>query len=122
MDGRLALNPGSVAGPLNGVAAAQYAQLEWEQGTWRPELREVPYDLSRIRQAFVESGLLDEGGPLARAFLASIETGLNVAKDLLDHAYRLAAEAGYPGCRVVPDEIWVRTAAEFPWSAYQTLE
>jgi putative phosphoesterase len=112
---RLAFNPGAVCGPLNGYVGAEYSLLEWQTGRWHVELRQVSYDLREIRRAFHLSGLLQEGGALARSFLRSIETGQNVAEDFLSHAYRLAAEAGHPDCDVVPDMIWDEAAETFDW-------
>ena len=111
--GRLALNPGAVCGPLSGFVGAEYALLWRENGRWQVELRQAPYDLKRIREAFYDSGLMKEGGALARAFLLSIETGRNIADDFLSCAYRLAAEAGYNGCEVVPDSVWDQAAESF---------
>lgn len=113
--GRLALNPGAVCGPLDGYVGAEYALLAWERGRWQVEFRQVPYVLEQIRRAFHESGLLEEGGALARAFLASIETGRNIAEDFLTYAYQLADGAGCPGCEVVPDAVWDQAAQSFPW-------
>ena len=115
--GRLALNPGAVCGPLNGYVGAQYALLTWQDSHWQVDHRAVDYDLEQIRVAFRESGLLDEGGALARSFLRSIETGQNRADWFLSYAYGLAAEAGHKGCSVVPDEIWERAAATFDWES-----
>jgi putative phosphoesterase len=114
-DDRLALNPGAVCGPLNGDVGAQYALLSWHDGRWQAEHRTVPYDLEEIRASFRESGLLEEGGALARSFLLSIETGQNVARDFLSHAYGLAARAGFEDCHAVPDAAWERAAATFDW-------
>jgi len=114
-NGRLAFNPGAVCGPLNGDVRAQYALLAWRGQRWRVQHRAVSYDLARIRADFVESGLLEQGGPLARAFLLSIETGTNVGMDWLEHAFRLAAEAGYRDCQVVPDDTWDQAALTFDW-------
>ena len=115
--GRLALNPGAVCGPLNGETGAQYALLTWQDRHWQVDHRVVAYDLELIRAAFRESGLLDKGGALARAFLRSIETGQNVADWFLTYAYRLAADAGHGECEVVPDELWEHAAATFDWEA-----
>ncbi len=116
-DGRLAFNPGAVCGPLNGYIGAQYALLTWQDDRWQVEHRAVPYDLNRIRAAFRESGLLEEGGALARSFLCSIETGRDGAVDFLTYAYGLAEEAGFEDCDVVPDETWEQAAATFNWEA-----
>jgi predicted phosphodiesterase len=118
-DGRLVLNPGAVCGPLNGDTGAQYALLTWDGGRWQAEHRSVPYDLALIRADFEESGMLVEGGPLARAFLLSIERGENVGMYFLDDVYALAAQAGYAGCETVPDEVWDQAAATWDWSRYE---
>ena len=115
LDGRLAFNPGAVCGPLNGQVCAQYAILSLEKDDWRVEHRTVEYDLNLIRSAFHESGLLHEGGALARSFLRSIETGKNVAEWFLHYAYRMAKEAGFGDLKVVPDEIWERADEAFDW-------
>lgn len=114
-NGRLALNPGAVCGPLNGDVRAQYALLTWQGRRWHARHRAVAYDLARIRNGFIESGLLEQGGPLARAFLLSIETGTNVGMGWLEHAFRVAAEADCRDCQAVPDDIWERAALTFDW-------
>lgn len=55
-DGRLALVPGAVCGPLDGDARAQRALLERGEDRWHCVSRAVPYDLSVARRAFEESG------------------------------------------------------------------
>jgi hypothetical protein len=72
-----------------------------------------------MRTIFQESGLLEEGGALARAFLLSIETGQNVGEDWLSFTYRLAAETGFKKCDVVPDAIWEQAATTFDWDKYE---
>ena len=62
-----------------------------------------------------ETGSLEEGGALMRAFLLGMETGRNVGEDFLAHAYGLAAKAGFKDGDAVPDEIWERAAATFDW-------
>ncbi len=114
-NGRLALNPGAVCGPLNGFVGAQYALLTWQGDRWQAEHRAIRYDLGRLRAALRETGLLEEGGALMRAFLLSMETGRNIGEDFVTHAYRLAARAGFEGCDVVPDAAWEQAAATLDW-------
>ncbi len=114
-NGKLALNPGGAGGPLNGDTRAQYALLSWEQDHWQVTHRAVPYDLEETRLAFITSGLLHEGGGLARAFLRSVETGMNVSEDFLAYAYQLARAAGFKDCIVVPDEVWDVAVQTFHW-------
>lgn len=118
-DGKLAVNPGAVAGPLNGEVGAQYARLEWRLGRWTAELRLVPYDLALIRKGFEESGLLEQGGPVARCFLSSHENGKDSWMAFLNYAYRMAENAGLPCRNGVPDEILARAEAEFDWEAWR---
>jgi len=114
-DGHLVLNPGSVGAPINGDVRAQYALLAWEYDRWQAEHRAVAYDLDQIRAAFSDSGLLEEGGAFARAWLLVIETGQNVSGRFVSYAYELAVEAGYEGGNVVPDDIWEQAIATFDW-------
>ena len=113
-DGKLALNPGAVGGPLDGCIGAQYALLTWDFRRWRAELRSVKYDIQGLAKDFRDSGLLDRGGAMARMFLASVETGRDYAKEFLDHAYRLADESGFEDCSYIPDEIWEQAVDSFP--------
>ena len=117
--GRLALNPGSVAGPLNGYRGAQYARLEWIDGHWQAELHAIEYDLSLIRSDFLNSGQLAEGGPLARCFLNSIESGEDDALHFLSYARELAGAAGYRDHPFIPDEIWDRAESTYDWVKFR---
>jgi putative phosphoesterase len=117
-DTKQALNPGAVCGALNGDVRAQYALLLWEKDHWQVEHRAVPYDLVRLRRGFEDSGLLAKGGALAKAFLLSNETGLNVGEFFLSYAYKLATEAGYRDCEVIPDPVWDQAAATFGWANF----
>lgn len=117
-DGRLALNPGAVSGALNEDVRAQYALLTWEDDHWRVEHRAVAYDVSRVRLAFHERGLLSEGGAFARAYLLSIETGRNAVGHLFSAIDTLAVEAGLEGWSVVPEAIWDHAVTTFRWTEY----
>jgi len=104
----LVFNPGAVCGALNGDTRAQYALLTWQDHHWSVEHRAVPYDLDRIRAAFRASGLLVEGGALARAFLLSIETGQNIGSYLLAHAHPPLPPPAYGGAGGGPARGWLR--------------
>jgi len=114
-NGRLALNPGAVCGPLDGYIGAQYALLTWHGDHWAVEHRAVPYDMERLRVSFEESGLLAKGGALARALLLCLVTGRNVWREFLTYARELTAGAGLGDGGIVPDHIWERAEARFDW-------
>lgn len=113
--GRLAFNPGAVFFPCNGDLGAQYALLTWKTDRWEIEHHSVPYDRSQVRLSYQDSGLLEEGGALARGVVLSVETGHDVAMEFLTHAFDKAAEAGHTGCEYVPDDIWDRAVESFDW-------
>jgi putative phosphoesterase len=117
-NGRLTLNPGAVSGSLVKSACANYAVMTWQAGDWKAELREVKYDILALRASFHETGLLEAGGAFARAVLFDFENGANTVPALVEHAYKLAANAGYPDCEFVPDEIWDQAANTFDFEEF----
>ena len=112
-DGRLALNSGSVCGTFSGKPGGSYAIMEWKHEHWEVQLRELNYDIKQARRAFIDTGLLEEGGAFAQHFLQDIETGVNSLPVFVAYAYKMAAEAGYPDSPFVPDEIWEKAAISF---------
>lgn len=112
---KLACNPGSVGLPINGDSRAQYAILTWQNDHWKVEHRAIPYDIDRIRAAFRENGLLEEGGGFARACLLNIETGQNVSGRLVQYADQIAAQAGLERSTSLPDTMWEHIEATFDW-------
>jgi predicted phosphodiesterase len=114
-DGRLALNPGAIGGPVDGVVGAEYALLTWENGRWTADLRVVDYDVDALLAAYRDRGMLAECGAMARALMRNAETGQNYAWYLVLHAYDLAAQAGIEHDGVVPDDIWEYAAATMGW-------
>jgi predicted phosphodiesterase len=60
------LNVGSVGSPFDGDPRGSYGQLEYGRGCWQARIVRLPYDRHRTERDFLESGFIDEGGPLAR--------------------------------------------------------
>jgi len=116
-NGRLALNPGAVCGPLNGEPGAQYAILTWKDGAWQVEHHIVSYNIGEVVRACQESDFLEACGPLGRAILLCIKTGHDVTLDFLKYAFRRAEAAGYGRVEFVPDEIWAQATESFDWEA-----
>ncbi len=114
--GRLAFNPGAVSAAFDGDRAAHYALLEWRSGQWMAELRRVSYDLRQVTAAFQESGLLKEGGAMARATLLSIESGQNFVVDFLQYVHARAFQAGVSASGCFPDEIWDQAEETYDWN------
>jgi predicted phosphodiesterase len=114
-DHRIALNPGSVGAPINGDPRAQYGLLTWQEGRWRADLRAVAYDVAQARAAYHDSGVLEAGGAMVRAFLCCVETGQNVPGRFILHVRQSAAAAGYAKMGDAPDALWDEAAATFDW-------
>lgn len=60
------LNVGSVGSPFDGDTRGSYALLELDDGEWRREIVRFEYDREQAERDFIDSGFIDEGGPLAR--------------------------------------------------------
>ncbi|GEM_PF-54309 len=113
LDGRLAVCPGSVGVPTNGSGHADYALLTLVDGRWQAELRSVPYDRERLLRDYHDSGLHDDGGPLARAFMADALSGQCLSIMFFWHAHRLARQAGLKPDSWLPDHVWFDTERSF---------
>jgi len=60
------LNVGSVGSPFDGDIRASYGQLEFRDGRWHTHIIRLSYDRARTERDFMESGFVEQGGPLAR--------------------------------------------------------
>ncbi|GAB0149233.1 metallophosphoesterase family protein [Marichromatium sp. PS1] len=65
LDGLPILNVGSVGSPFDGDPRGSYALLEFHQGRWQWEIVRFDYDRERARRTFLDSGFIEQGGPLA---------------------------------------------------------
>jgi len=118
-DGKLIVNPGSVAAPLNGDTHAQYALLEWSDKRWQAELKRVAYDHQPVIQKFRESGMLAECGVFGRIFLETILSGEDITLLFFNHIDYLATMRGIELDSYLPDEIWEEADRSFDWKAIQ---
>ncbi len=64
--GSLVVNTGSVGQPFDGDKRASYGRFYFSAGSWRVQITRVNYDYKRAQQDFIESGFIEECGPLAR--------------------------------------------------------
>ena len=77
------VNPGSVGAPYDRDPRPAYAILRGGASGWRVEIRRVSYDLEAVDRGFRESGLLQEGGVMARLFHRSVMSGEPWVADFL---------------------------------------
>ncbi len=66
LDGTPILNVGSVGSPFDGDPRGSYALLEMHGGRWSWEIVRFDYDRERAERDFLDSGFIEEGGPLTR--------------------------------------------------------
>ncbi|MBK7215913.1 MAG: metallophosphoesterase family protein [Candidatus Promineofilum sp.] len=71
LDGTLVVNIGSVGASFDEDRRAAYGRFVWA-GQWTAELVRLPYDYAQIERDYVDSGFLDEGGPLAQIMLVEL--------------------------------------------------
>ena len=78
-------NGGSVGLPYNGDTRAQYlileAVLEHGEWRWRPHFRQVDYDHSVLRPAYVASGMMAATGAIGELHLLTAESGHPYSSD-----------------------------------------
>jgi hypothetical protein len=117
---KLALNPGSVCGPLNGYVGGQYALLDWGGARWQAELRTVTYDLEPVREACITSGLFQAAPVFTKGILLCEHTGQDVIMDFLRYAFALARENGST-LPYVPDDLWQQAAESFDWARWEAI-
>ena len=60
------VNVGSVGSPFDGDPRGSYAQLEHRGGLWHSRIVRLEYDRDRTERDFRASGMLEDGGPLAK--------------------------------------------------------
>ena len=62
----LIVNTGSVGQPLDNDERSAYGRMEFSEQGWRAEIRRVVYDKARAEKDFIQSGFLEEGGPITK--------------------------------------------------------
>jgi predicted phosphodiesterase len=74
LDQTLVVNAGSAGLPFDGDPRASYAQITWQKNRWKARIVRLEYDRARAAQDFVDSGFLDNGGPLAQLMLIELHS------------------------------------------------
>ena len=92
INGKLAINPGSLGIHFNDSVSAEYAILTWDDTEWKVEHKLVKYDMTKLEKSFAESGLLKESPVWGKVSLLSIKTGTNIMVDFVKFAYKMAEE------------------------------
>jgi len=68
----LVVNVGSVGAPFDRDTRASYGRFIWTHDGWQSEIIRLPYDIAQTERDYVESGFLDEAGPLAQLMLVEL--------------------------------------------------
>lgn len=68
----LVVNVGSVGAPFDRDTRASYGRFTWARDGWRAEIVRLPYDMAQTERDYVESGFLEEAGPLAQLMLVEL--------------------------------------------------
>ena len=102
----LFVNTGSV-----GVAAQagtiEFALLHGENGAWRPELVNIPYDVEPVIETFSEDGFFEEAGLWPYLIAAQLREGGEKSA-----AFVGRAQALWQGDGPIPEAIWQQAARE----------
>lgn len=96
IDGTKVVNVGSVGLPFDGDHRAAYAQVWRNNGEWEAEIVRLEYDRAQAERDFVESGILEEGGALARLMQVELQIARSQIAEWMN-AYEQRALAGEIG-------------------------
>jgi predicted phosphodiesterase len=92
-NGTLVVNTGSVGQPFDGDPRSAYGRFTFRDGAWEAEIARVAYDKPRAERDFIDSGFVDECGPLAGLiFLEHRQNRMHCGP--LMHRYHGAIKAG----------------------------
>jgi predicted phosphodiesterase len=72
LDDTLVVNIGSVGAPFDKDQRAGYGQFTWSCQGWQAQVARVEYDNQKTERDYIESGFLDEAGPLAQLMLLEL--------------------------------------------------
>lgn len=71
--GSLVVNTGSVGQPMDGDARAAYGRFSLSAGRWQAEIARVTYDKAQAERDCLDSGFLQEAGPMARLIYRELQ-------------------------------------------------
>ena len=77
VNGTLIVNAGSVGLPFDGDQRASYAQIQFSMGNWSAKIIRLPYDIARTKQDYVDTGFIENAGPLAKLIQLELEHSLS---------------------------------------------
>lgn len=72
LDDTLVANVGSVGAPFDADNRLSYGQFTWDRRGWQAQIVRLAYDYGQTERDYVQSGFLDEGGPLAQLMLVEL--------------------------------------------------
>ncbi|WP_343390232.1 hypothetical protein [Candidatus Amarobacter glycogenicus] len=55
-----------------GIRGRATARFTWTRDGWQSDIIRLPYDIAQTERDYVESGFLDEAGPLAQLMLVEL--------------------------------------------------
>lgn len=73
VDSTLVVNVGAVGVPFDGDTRAGYAQLTWTTAGWSARIVRLVYDHAQALQDYLDTGFLQQAGPLARLMLLELQ-------------------------------------------------
>lgn len=76
LDNTLLVNAGSVGAPFDKDIRPSYGRFTWSKSAgWQAEIIRLDYDHNLIEKDYVETGFLDEAGPLTQLMLVELRKG-----------------------------------------------
>ncbi len=109
MHGKMYINPGSLGLAIDKVGGrAEFAILDGDKESWKPQLISIGYDLEGFLQDFTESGLDDYGMILNKAVKKTLRTGKNYFFYSVCEACKLSGKS----LAETTEDIWQQVAVK----------
>lgn len=118
-NGRRSVNPGSVGMQemTSGGGLARFAVAETDDLS--VNLHEVPYDVDRVKAAYLASGSTDAAPIFTRISYQTMKTGQTVTLPFMRHAKAVAAGTGLS---FADDALWAEVDRTYAWPEPVTSE
>ena len=115
VDGTLIVNPGSAGLSFRKGGFAPYTMINFEDGHWDAEQKQVNYDVSEVQKAFDTSNILHYK-PWENMLMHSIKDGKVATLAFLHFAKEYALKNGWDGAHgLIPNDFWEEANDKFDW-------
>ncbi|MBT3273952.1 MAG: metallophosphoesterase family protein [Spirochaetales bacterium] len=115
LNGKIALNPGSVGVHFNRDSNAEYSLLEFggDHSQVAIKHQQVPYDVEETISRFTKTGLIEHSPVWSHTIIQSLKTGKNITMEFLGKAIEMEKEITGGEVIAISNNVWKKAAKEY---------